>query len=103
MHVLSTTDSQHTLKLVPRLYLAPTSLKIKDKYTSVDTFIEIDSYANGNYMIITFSKEVEEEEKGEIEIKSDDVVIYRGMYLVTSQNIKDYDLSENAYTYYDGQ
>ena len=51
---------------------------------------------------ITFDLVVNESDRFSIEIQENSKVIYRGNAFCTSQNVQDYKLTKDKYTYYNG-
>lgn len=103
MKIFNPNSTDHTFKLVPRDYLIPDEMLFKSEFTGIESDIVINGYSLGNYVYIDFTNEFEEEDKGEIVIKSNSTIIYRGAYHATSQDTQTYDLSQDTYTYYDGE
>ena len=57
---------------------------------------------SGGVLTIPFDLEVLESDRYSIKIVEDSNIIYRGNVFCTSQNIQDYKLTKDKYTYYNG-
>lgn len=103
MKILNPQNTTHTITLQPRfdpttdLVLEFTNEVSKVTNVLVNTYI----FASG-VLTISFDLEVIESDRYSIEIKENSKVIYTGNAFCTSQNIQDYKLTKDKYTYYNG-
>ncbi len=99
--VFITSNTTHTLSFIPRVYdLSTTQLILKDEFYKTETTIEIDTETTLNgYKHILFDYDFKEDDKGEIKVLSNDYVIYRGVYYVTSQEPQENEISKDTYSY----
>jgi hypothetical protein len=97
-------NKNHVLKFVPRFYNLPTLLELKSEFDNekVSSSLISTTEVNGYYEL-SFSYTFKNKDKGEIIIKSNEDIIYRGSYIVTNQNTQNFKLNTDTYTYYEGE
>jgi len=103
LKILNPQNTTHTITLQPRF--DPTTnlvLELTNEVSKV-TSVLINTYTFVSGVLnITFDLVVNESERFSIEIQENSKVIYRGNAFCTSQNIQDYKLTKDKYTYYNG-
>lgn len=100
MTILRPSLSTQTITFIPEYNIADVVLSIRQKSTSVWTDFNLTSaYANG-YMTLVFDYEVSESQNFEIEVKDNDVIIFRGNAFATEQNdLQNYKMNKDIIVY----
>lgn len=101
MKVFKPSNTTHTLKFIPRFYGTPELIQFKDEFTgNLVEFTFFTSNLTQNYYYLTFDNSFNEMDKGEITIKDNGEVIYRGAYVVTEQETQTFELTKDTYEQY---
>jgi hypothetical protein len=103
LKILNPLNTTHTIILQPRfdptttlvLELTNEVSKVKTVITNTYTFV-------AGVVNITFDLVVNESDRFSIEILENSKTIYRGNAFCTAQNIQDYKLTKDKYTFYNG-
>ena len=103
MKVLDPRNTLHTIILQPRFN--PTTdlvLEFTNEVTKVKSVLANSYTFVSGVVNITFTLIVNESDRFSIEILETDKTIYRGNAFCTAQDVQDYKLTKDKYTYYNG-
>ena len=98
MKVLNTTDSTHTIKLVPRFYASDSVvLELKNEYSrETETVANTYSVSNGVVSIV-FDYTFTDKQRFQFKLTKDSNVVYRGKISITDQDPQDFKLTKDLY------
>jgi predicted small secreted protein len=99
MHILTTTTSDQSLKIVPRSDVSNPTLTITDKSKRKDSNVTVTKTDDGDYMVLTGSFSLVEGNTYSFRVKDGSTEIYRGLIMCTDQTDLDkYFINQNEYT-----
>lgn len=100
MKVVNPNNTTHSLKLVPRFN--PTldlTLYIYDEYKCVDFLIENNTVFVDGFLYIDFDFNFTEDDKFQIKILENDIIIYRGKLIATEKDTQTFLKDSDQYYY----
>jgi hypothetical protein len=92
MKVFNSNNLNHTLKLVPRLYVENITLDIRHELTDTNTTIEnITSFKDNGYLRLDFNFEFKDGGSYEIVCRNNNELVWRGKaYATTETDLENY-------------
>tara|TARA_A100000171_G_scaffold52692_1_gene72419 strand:+ start:11186 stop:11521 length:336 start_codon:yes stop_codon:yes gene_type:complete len=99
MHILTTTASNQSLKIIPRSDASSPTLTLTDKSKRKDTTVSVSKTTDGDYMVLTGSFSLVEGSQYAFRVKDGSTEIYRGLIFCTDQTALDkYFINQGEYT-----
>lgn len=99
MKIVNPNDTNHTIKLIPRIYTEPFSFELYNEFTKVFSLVNHTSSIVNGIVSVNFDFTFTENEKYQIKIFNVDEIIYRGKLMATSQNPQSYQITKDLYNY----
>lgn len=101
MHIVNSTDTSHTLKLIPREYtLLDVVLTITNEETNTDYVLDNSFTTTDGIMAITFDFDFKEKQRFSLFIEdSKEDIIYRGKIICLNSDTQDIKQSTDYYVY----
>lgn len=87
MKVLTTSTSNQTIKVIPREYVSPVTLKLRDDSTNEVTTATVSTTTDKDYMVISYSFSLVEGHFYDLTLLSGADVIYLDKIFCTDQTI----------------
>ena len=100
MNILSPTDTNHQLKIIPRYYpVGSITLELKNEASGMPTTIEVTPVVLDGYMYLDFQMVLTDNSSYQIKITANNEVVYRGKLFVTNQsdNTQAYKISKDIF------
>jgi len=98
--VINPSNSTHTLNVIPRYY--PSNILVVSLYNEASkvTTTPTSTYnvTNGK-LNITFTFTFVDKDRHQVKVTEDDVVVYRGKLLTTTQEPQEFKLTDGLYNY----
>ena len=85
MHVLTTSTDNQSIKIVPRKDVSSPTLSLTDKVKRTTSTISVTKTSDGDYMVLTGSFSLKENNQYTFRVKDGSTEIYRGLILCTDQ------------------
>lgn len=100
MTILRPSLTTQTIVIIPEYNVTDVVLSIRHKSTSVWTDFNLTSTYENGYMTLVFDYEVLESQNFEIEVKDNDVILFRGNAFATEQtDLQNYKMNKDIITY----
>lgn len=101
MHIVNSTDTSHTLKLIPREYtLLDVVLTITNEETNTDYVLDNSFITTDGIMAITFDFDFKDKQRFSLFIEdSKEDIIYRGKIICLNTDTQDIKQSTDYYVY----
>ena len=99
MHILTTTSSSQSLKIIARSDASSPTLTLTDKTKRKDSTVAVTKTTNGGYMELSGSFSLVEGSQYGFRVKDGSTEIYRGLIFCTDQTDLDkYFINKDEYT-----
>lgn len=100
MKVVLSTDSTHTLSLIPRYYPSlAVVVELKNEVTKTKTEVANTYSISDGEMSIVFDFSFADKDRYQLKLTEGSSVVYRGKIICTDQTVQDFKLTNEIYTY----
>jgi len=99
MIVVNSENTVHTFDIIPRYYPKAIVLELYNEVTQVSEIVNQLFVVNDGIMTVSFSYTFTEQAKYQIKLTDNNVVVFRGKLIETSQIPQDYKQTNNLYVY----
>jgi len=99
MHILTTSTSSQSLKIIPRSDASSPTLTLTDKTKRKDSTVSVTKTSDGDYMVLSGAFSLVEGSQYAFRVKDGSTEIYRGLIFCTDQTDLDkYFINKDEYT-----
>jgi hypothetical protein len=100
MEILTTSTSNQSFKIIPRVDAGSPTFSLYDKSKRKTSTVSVTSSISGGYMTLTGSFSLEEGNQYGFTVKDGSTIIYRGIIFCTDQtNLDRYTVNSGEYTH----